>query len=105
MEQLQAHRRACAISAVTWYESLFGLFLLPPGRRRQQVEDHLFRRVLPTLPILAFDEPAARRQAEERARLRQAGKPPSCADARIAAIAAVNGLVPVTRNVRDFAQF
>jgi len=44
-------------------------------------------------------------QAKQRARLRQAGKPPSYPDFQIAAIAAVNDLVLVTRNVEDFADF
>ena len=105
MTRLEANRGAVAIASVTWQEVLFGLFLLPAGRRRQQVEDYLFRRVRPALPILGFDEPAARWQAEQRARLRQAGRPPSYPDSQIAAIAAVNQLVLVTRSVRDFEGF
>jgi tRNA(fMet)-specific endonuclease VapC len=105
MTRLEANRGAVAIASVTWQEALFGLFLLPAGRRRQQVEDYLFRRVRPALPILGFDEPAARWQAEQRARLRQTGRPPSYPDSQIAAIAAVNGLVLVTRNVEDFQGF
>jgi tRNA(fMet)-specific endonuclease VapC len=105
MKRLEANRAACAISAVTWQETLFGCFLLPPGRRREQIENYLFRRVLPALPILAFDASAAQWQAEQRARLRRAGKSPSYPDAQIAAIAAVNRLVLVTRNVEDFQGF
>jgi tRNA(fMet)-specific endonuclease VapC len=67
--------------------------------------NYLFRRVRPTLPILGFDERAAQWQAEQRARLRHAGKPPSYPDSQIAAVAAVNGLVLVTRNLDDFANF
>jgi tRNA(fMet)-specific endonuclease VapC len=37
--------------------------------------------------------------------LRQAGRPPSYPDSQIAAIAAVNDLVLVTRNVDDFEGF
>jgi tRNA(fMet)-specific endonuclease VapC len=105
MTRLEASRGFVAIASVTWQEVLFGLFLLPAGRRRQQVEDYLFRRVRPALPILGFDEPAARWQAEQRARLRQAGRPPSYPDSQIAAIAAVNELVLVTRNIEDFEGF
>ena len=57
------------------------------------------------LPILAFDSNAAAWQAEQRARLRRAGKTPSYADSQIAAIAAVNDLVLVTRNTGDFKEF
>jgi predicted nucleic acid-binding protein len=48
---------------------------------------------------------AARWQAEQRAHLRQIGRSPSCPDSQIAAIAAVNELVLVTRNIEDFADF
>jgi len=105
MQQIAANRQSLAISSVTWQEALFGLYLLPPGRRRDQVEDYLFRRVRPSLPILGFDEPAASWQAQERARLRQAGRTPSYADSQIAAIAAANDLVLVTRNLADFQDF
>jgi tRNA(fMet)-specific endonuclease VapC len=57
------------------------------------------------LPIIAFDEGVARWQAEQRARLRQIGKSPSYPDSQIAAIAAANNLVLVTRNIDDFADF
>jgi tRNA(fMet)-specific endonuclease VapC len=41
----------------------------------------------------------------ERARLTQSGRTPSYVDGEIASIAAVNGLVLVTKNVRDFRHF
>jgi tRNA(fMet)-specific endonuclease VapC len=59
----------------------------------------------PFLPIIAFDEQAARWRAEERARLRKSGRTPSYADSQIAAIAVVNELGLVTRNTGDFADF
>lgn len=105
LEKFQAHRRALVLSAVTWQEMLYGMFLLPPGARRAQIEDYLFRRIRPTLPILALDERAAHWQAEQRARLRQVGKSPSYPDSEIAAIAAVNDCVLVTRNLSDFRDF
>jgi tRNA(fMet)-specific endonuclease VapC len=43
--------------------------------------------------------------AEERARLSQIGRPPSYPDGQIAAIAATNDLILVTRNTTDFADF
>lgn len=105
LERIKANSRSLAISSVTWQEVLFGLFLLPAGRRREQIEDYLFRRIRPSLPIIGFEEGAARWQAEQRARLRQEGRPPSYPDSQVAAIAAVNDLVLVTRNADDFADF
>jgi tRNA(fMet)-specific endonuclease VapC len=105
LERIKANSQALAISSVTWQEAVYGMLLLPAGRRREQIEDYLFRRIRPSLPILGFDEQAAQWQAEQRARLRQRGRTASYPDAQIAAIAAVNGLVLVTRNVPDFDDF
>jgi tRNA(fMet)-specific endonuclease VapC len=105
LEKIRVHSTSLAIASVTWHEALYGLLLLPPGGRREQIADYLFRRVRPSLPIIAFDEQAARWQAEERARLRKSGRTPSYADSQIAAIAAVNELVLVTRNIEAFADF
>jgi len=57
------------------------------------------------LTIPPYDAKAASWHGVERARLEQAGKAPSFADGQIAAIAAVHGLTPVTRNVYDFTNF
>lgn len=105
LDRIKANSKSLAISSITWQEVLYGMFLLPSGKRRDQIEDYLFRRIRPTLPIIGFEESAARWQAEHRAGLRQAGKTPSYPDSQIAAIAAVNRLVLVTRNVDDFADF
>ena len=47
------------ISSVTWQEVLYGMFLLPAGKRRHRIEDYLFRRILPALLIVGFEERAA----------------------------------------------
>jgi tRNA(fMet)-specific endonuclease VapC len=105
LERIKANCRSLAISSVTWQEALYGMLLLPAGRRREQIEDYLFRRIRPSLPIVGFEEHAAHWQAEQRARLRRRGKSPAYSDSQIAAIAAVNDLVLVTRNVQDFQDF
>jgi len=105
LDRIKAYGASLAISSVTWQEVLYGMFLLPAGKRRDRIEDYLFRRIRPALPIVGFEERAARWQAEQRARLRQVGRSPSYPDSQIAAIAAVNELVLVTRNVEDFADF
>ncbi|MTW22430.1 type II toxin-antitoxin system VapC family toxin [Allochromatium palmeri] len=105
LEQIEKHSHALAIAVVTWQELLYGLFLLPPGKRRKHIEDYLFHRVRPTLPIIALDERAAHWQAEQRARLRQSGRTASYPDSEIAAIAAVNDCILVTRNLSDFEAF
>jgi tRNA(fMet)-specific endonuclease VapC len=103
--KIKANSTSLAISSVTWHEVLYGMFLLPASKRRNKIEEYLFHRIRPALPIIGFEERAAQWQAQQRARLRQVGKLPSYPDSQIAAIAAVNNLVLVTRNIEDFADF
>jgi tRNA(fMet)-specific endonuclease VapC len=105
LARFDAHGGAMAISSITWHEALYGMCKLPEGRRRGQIEHYLLKVVHPTLPILAFDELAAAWQAEERARLGGIGLSPAYVDSQIAAVAAVNNLVLVTRNAQDFRNF
>jgi len=84
---------------------LFGMYRLPPSKKRAQVGYYLIQRVKGVLSILPFDEDAGRWQAEQRARLTAVGKTPSYVDSPIAAIAVINGLALVTRNTQDFADF
>ena len=105
MEKIRAHGTDLAITSVTWQKLLYGMLLLPAGHRREQIKDYLIDRVGPSLPILGFDAAAARWQAEQRARLRSMGQTPAYPDSQIAAIAAVNQCVLVTRNVADFEAY
>jgi tRNA(fMet)-specific endonuclease VapC len=75
LASVREHSGLRAISVVTWQELLYGMLLLPVGKRRDRIEDYLFRRVRPAIPLIELDERAAQWQAEERARLRQAGSP------------------------------
>lgn len=91
-----------AICAPVWHELAYGMARMPEGRHRRSVEDYLLGFVASYVPILPFDEAAASWLASERARLEAAGTPRPFADGLVAAVAATQGLVLVTRNVRDF---
>jgi len=67
--------------------------------------EFLFNVVLPTLPILKYDEQAAEWHARERAGLEATGKRPCFADGQIAAISVANDLILVTNNIKDFESF
>ena len=94
-----------AISAITWHELLFGVFRLPDSRRRLSLEEYVWETLQDDFPILNYDAKAAEWFAEERERLTRQGRTPSYVDGQIAAVAAANDLIMVTRNVADFANF
>jgi tRNA(fMet)-specific endonuclease VapC len=102
---IEAHATELAVSAISWRELHYGFERLPSGARRDRIRAYLEERVRPTLPILPFDTAAGEWQARERARLEKIGRTACYPDSQIAAIAAVNGLVLVTRNTEDFADF
>ena len=105
LRRIEKNEGQIAIAAVVWHELLYGCRRLPKSKRRDAIEQYLFDVVRPTMPILPYDAQAAQWHAAERARLAQAGRPPSFADGQIAAIAAVNDLTLVTANLSDFANF
>ncbi|MBW8301491.1 MAG: type II toxin-antitoxin system VapC family toxin [Hydrogenophaga sp.] len=93
-------------TAVTEAEILYGLALLPDGRRRQALEAAVRPIFSEDLAgrVLAFDREAAASYAAIAARRRALGRPISQFDAQIAAIAVSRGASIATRNVADFAE-
>lgn len=92
-------------TAINQAEILYGVALLPSGRRKLALEETVaaifaedfLGRVLP------FDTAAARSFAEIAAARRRSGHPISDTDAQVAAIAHSRGAAVATRNVEDFA--
>jgi tRNA(fMet)-specific endonuclease VapC len=105
LRRLTRFGHASALAAPVWHELTYGSRRLPVGRRRAAIEAYLSDVVRVSFPILPYDEAAATRHGEERARLEAAGRPAPYADGQIAAIALVNDLVLVTLNPKDFAGF
>ena len=91
-------------TAITEAELLYGIALLPHGRRRQALEATVTIILTEDFSgrILPFDSPAAREFADISVRRRRSGHAISDADARIAAIALSRGAAVATRNVGDF---
>ena len=92
------------LTAVSEAELLYGVAIMPAGRRRNALEAAMrewldlgfARRILP------FDSAAARAYAEIASGRRRVGRPIGEADCQIAAISRSCGAVLATRNVRDF---
>lgn len=91
-------------TTITQAELLYGLALLPEGRRRDALTlamDAIFSEDLRDR-ILPFDSPAAMAFGPLVAARRSAGRPISQMDAQIAAIARSRDATVATRNVVDF---
>jgi tRNA(fMet)-specific endonuclease VapC len=105
MSMLERHRDEIATAAPVWHELQYGCMRLPSSRKREFLDIYLQEVVWPNVDILPYDERAAEWHARERVRLAAKGLSPSFVDGQIAAIAKINRLILVTRNVSDFSSF
>ncbi len=90
-------------TAITVFELLSGVALLPHGNRRSQ----LGRAVAAQIAafdgrLLSFDAAAAAHAADIAAARREQGRPIAVQDAQIAGIVRARGFTLATRNTRDF---
>jgi tRNA(fMet)-specific endonuclease VapC len=92
-------------AAPVWHELQFGCQRLPRSRKKEVIALFLNDVVRRKMLILPYDDRAAEWHARERARLSSKGITLSFVDGQIAAIAKVNGLILVTRNIDDFKPF
>jgi predicted nucleic acid-binding protein len=95
---------ALCITAITVAEILYGVELLPRGKRRDGLlldAEAMFREDF-ARHILVFHEQAARTFSTIAATRRGRGRPITTLDAQIVAIALANGATLATRNTADF---
>ncbi len=94
------------ISTITIAEIGYGLWVLPDGKRRRNLEERFERFVRQGFDqrILAFDERSARIYPQIVGRRRALGRPLAALDAQIASIARTNLLAVATGNVKDFEE-
>jgi predicted nucleic acid-binding protein len=92
------------LSAVTVAELRAGVALLPPGKRRESLNESLERLVIPLFAgrVLPFDLPCTQAYAALQASARSRGLAIATADGYIAAIAAANGFTVATRDTGPF---
>jgi tRNA(fMet)-specific endonuclease VapC len=105
LSKLKKHQGEMATAASVWHELVYGCLRLPQSKKKKVLQAYLQDVILPNIPILPYDQRAANWHAEQRSRLTAAGKTPPFVDGQIAAIAFVNGLCLVTRNLKDYKPF
>ena len=105
LEKLRLNQDELATSAITWHELWFGCQRLPASARRAAIEQYLREVIARSMPVLPYDEGAAKWHARERARLAALGRTQPFADGQIAAIACQNNLILVTFNISDYQGF
>lgn len=103
-QNVSKYMQQSVISAISWHEIWHGYHLLAPSKRKLLLKKFLEETVR-KLVILPYGDEAAEWHAQERGRLSKIGLTPPFVDGQIAAVAAVNNLILVTRNVTDFADF
>lgn len=92
------------LSAITVAELRAGIALMPAGKRRTALHEHIERRVLPIFAgrVLPFDMACTNAYAELITKVREAGSGIQTADACIAAVALANGFAVATRDTSPF---
>jgi tRNA(fMet)-specific endonuclease VapC len=105
VEQLRRHHHESVTAAPVWFELVHGVEQMPVSHRRDRLTRYLQELNDSDLQVLGYDKTAADWHAREQARLRAVGQIRPFVDGQIAAIAAVHGLVLVSRNLSDFQLF
>lgn len=105
MKRLELDSIFSVTAAMAWQELWYDIHCYQEGKRKQQLTSYLDVLIEDGLVILPFCKDAAEWLAAERARLKRQGLIPTQYDSEIAAVAAVNNLILVTRNTDDFVMF
>ena len=92
------------ITVITLFEARFGIALLKPSRRRQEIEKALTKVLREDLDgrVLDFDVASAEKAATLAAERQRAGRPVDFRDTQIAGIALARHGTLATRNTKHF---
>lgn len=101
IEWLVRNEQELAVDPVILGEVRFGILLLPPGKKRQNLEDW-FKDISQLIYCLDWDAETGLRWAELLAHLRSLGRPMPIKDSLIAATALAHEIPLATCNLQDF---
>jgi tRNA(fMet)-specific endonuclease VapC len=104
-KKLLANADSIATATPVIFEIVQGAKRLPESKKRIEILQYLDEFIYPKVYILPYDTKAAYLHGEQQAQLILLGRKAPFIDGQIAAIAQVNQLVLVTRNVNDFTHF
>jgi len=92
------------LASMTAAELRAGVAVMPMGKRRMALHEEIEKRMLPLFAgrVLPFDMSCTVAYAEVMAKVAKAGSGIQVADACIAAVALVNGMIVATRDVHPF---
>jgi len=101
----QQHSPDLFITSITIAEISYGLFILPTGKRKQQLQNNFEKFVDKAFRyrILDFAEQTAKVYGKVMGEGKLKGQPMSIPDGQIASIALENGYSVATRNIKDFS--
>lgn len=105
MRNLELYAGQYATSSTVWHELNYGVERMPDSKRKEQLRAYLATLESSGLPVLPYDKVAAAWLAAERGRLEKQGIVATYADGEIAAVAHINKLLLITRNLKDFYNF
>ena len=94
------------LSSITIAEIGYGIYMLPEGKRKKQLELNFDQYVKNAFNyrILEFTEQAARKYAIVMGDRKRIGRPMGVPDGQIASIALAKGFSVATRNIKDFEE-
>lgn len=101
LELIHRYQHEICTAAPVWHELRFGWLRMPEGQRKDKIGRYM-QQVVSAIPVLPYDEAAARIHANIRQECAQVGLALAFVDGQIASVAMAHGLTLVTRNLKDF---
>ena len=101
LRKIKEKEELCAICSTVWQESVYGLKIMPEGRRKEVITK-IIDYIRETFDIIPYDSFASQICGEIRAKCKEAGKPAPFYDSQIAATAIANNMILITHNKEDY---